>query len=100
MTAKRQPTKNDDDEFKITLGKGTMSWRVLVVVLLLGGNPQGQKILEGLGLHTPTKDIELIRADVTSLKEKAVGIDGKVNSIIVEMERLKLEAAKLAVKPL
>lgn len=86
-----------DERFKTPLG--TFSYRGLIVLCLCSLTPLGQAFMEKyLGLKTPNGDIEKIRVELTETSAGVRRVDDKVNALVVETERLKIEARRLALK--
>ncbi len=105
MTTRRRKT-DEGDEWSITLSKKNAALIVFGVVFFASGNPVLQKAGNHLlGITSPVTNIEEIKTvtnentkQIAAVVQTANRTEQKVNELIVEMERLKMEAAKLALK--
>lgn len=101
MTAKRQP---DCDEFEIKFGKGTYSWRVILIALIASATPMGQQVLKNFGIQTPAaqdtsetqKAVETIKSSVSAMEKEFASVRAEVTASRAEVSTMKADVNRVA----
>lgn len=112
MTVRRKPDPQDpaNDTFSIKLDKGTVNWRVLLLVVVLSGTPYGQQLLSLAGVpvpkaspisvsneikelqehtHTIEQQVAEVRTDVAAVKQDVKLVKNQITAFEVNFERFK-----------
>lgn len=86
---RRKRTAEGAEEIEIPWSKGTLTFRSLLMLLVVSATPMGQQMLKNLGIYAPMtenvgqlhKDVEGMRTDVTGLKADILGIKADMKAM-------------------
>lgn len=100
MTVRKKST---GEEFEIPFGKGTITFRTLLLVLVLSATPMGQQLLKNFGIQTPAqqdtgemqKAVEVIRFDLAAVKQDIAGVKSDVSAVKLEVDKMKAQSERM-----
>lgn len=96
MTTRRKRTENGE-EWTFSLNKKSTTVVIVGVLFMMSGNPMIQKAGSTLlGIASPVSNIEEIKAATSANTKQIEAISGKVDTLIVEFEHLRMQKDRTA----